>query len=241
MLANKADPRIAIAFTSLNTPLTNHTSDLSIGQAFGIARFTPPSSERFAFQVDGFAVVHARFSDYDVLVAEDYRAGLLGTFRFGNAHGKFGYEHTSTHLGDEVAEINNLRRTEYQKDELVGGLDYVIAQQLRIYGVAGYAFSMTVQDPNASRWRFDVGGEWFRRQPTTRIGAPFAAVNVNFDGAKDYFMPTLTCQAGWLWRKADSRLGQFRVYGEYVNGRSQYGQLAMNREEYFGLGMSLDY
>ena len=44
-----------------------------------------------------------------------------------------------------------------------------------------------------------------------------------------------------MWRKDDQRLGQFRVYAEFFDGHSMFGQLFRDREGYAGLGLSLVY
>ena len=44
----------------------------------------------------------ARISQYDFMIAQDFRAGFPITFAYGPWHAKIGYEHTSTHLGDEI-------------------------------------------------------------------------------------------------------------------------------------------
>jgi len=241
LLANRDEARISFNPSGFESPITRQTVDVSIGQTFGLLRFRPQWSDLLAVQIDGFAVVHARFSEFDFAVTDNFRAGLPITVRYKNWQAKFAYEHISTHLGDETKEIFNLRRTEFIKDDAVFGLSYVAANQLRLYGQVGYAFRMFVQDPNASRLRYDVGGEWFNRGNSGPLGQPFAAVNVNFDGAKSNFSPTLSAQVGWMWRKIDRRLGTGRIYAEYYNGRSPYGQFAMNREEFAALGLSLDY
>jgi len=48
-------------------------------------------------------------------------------------------------------------------------------------------------------------------------------------------------QVGWMWKVADQRLSQFRVYAEFYNGFSRFGQLYDTRDRYVGFGMSLDY
>ncbi len=241
LLANRDEARISFNPSGFESRITRQTVDVSIGQSFGLLRFRPQWSDLLAVQIDGFAVVHARFSEFDFAVSDNFRAGLPITVRYKNWQAKFAYEHISTHLGDETKELFNLRRTEFIKDDAVFGLSYVAANQLRMYGQVGYAFRMFVQDQTASRMRYDVGGEWFNRGNSGPMGQPFAAVNVNFDGAKSNFSPTLSAQVGWMWRKIDRRLGTGRIYAEYYNGRSPYGQFATNREEFAAVGLSLDY
>ena len=51
----------------------------------------------------------------------------------------------------------------------------------------------------------------------------------------------MTYQVGWMWRKNDQRLGQVRVYAEFYDGNSPFGQLFNTREQYAGVGIALDY
>ena len=71
-------------------------------------------------------------------------------------------------------------------------------------------------------------------------GQPFAAADLEFNGANGY-NPVLDLQAGWLWRAPNRRLSQFRVYGEFYTGHSPYGQFFQMQENWLGIGVALDY
>lgn len=242
-LASKREPRLGAVFTTLNNDITQQTVDTAIGTVVGLLRYEPVDTAR-AWQLDVFGVVLSRFSQRDFFVAADYRAGLPITFACGPWHGKFGYEHTSTHLGDEIAERLGLTRIEYVKDELVFALGRrFFNDSLRLYGQVGWAFFQditTADNSTPSPVRFDVGAEWYHRRPTGFRGQPFAAVDVEFNGAVGY-TPNLTVQAGWQWRNPPRRLSQLRVFGEFYTGKSPFGQFYTTREQWFGLGLSLDY
>jgi hypothetical protein len=191
------------------------------------------------WQVDLFAVAHLRFSRFDESIAQDYRAGIPVTFRAGNVVGKIGYEHTSTQLGDELSEAGLRTRRTFERDEIVGALGYLWENRLRVYGQTAVALYRTVPG-GQDRWRYDAGFDWYRRESTPRTGQPFAAVNAAFDPAVNYQV-TMSYQVGWMWRVADQRLSQFRVYAEFYDGRAMFGQLFDRRERYAGFGVALDY
>src|SRR5438270_13752563 len=93
---------------------------------------------------------------------ERVRAGVPITFRSGPWAGKFGWEHTSTHLGDETMVRTGLRPIDYEKDELVTGLSYVFEERVRVYGTVSWAFYLDIPD-DSNRFRYDVGVEVFDR------------------------------------------------------------------------------
>jgi hypothetical protein len=111
--------------------------------------------------------------------------------------------------------------------------------RVRVYGLVGWAFYDGTPEDD-SPFRYDIGIEVFNRGRSPRIGQPFAAVNVEFNGTQG-FEPSVTVQAGWMLRNPDRRLGQFRVFAEYFDGRSQYGQLYADRETFWSFGASIDY
>jgi hypothetical protein len=238
-LASLREPRFLAMPTTLSNGSTSSTAETSIGNTVGLLRVAP-AAWRTALQLDVFAVAHSRFADYDALVATDYRAGFPISFARGPWHGKIGYEHTSTHLGDEIQQLTGQVPIDFIKDELVIGLGrYLFDRRWRVYGQAAWAFNQSIPgDP--SPYRFAVGSEWVLRHATGWRGSPFAAANVDFDGAVDYDA-ALSLQAGWLWRDPDRRLAQCRIFGQYFTGPSPYGQFFRTREDWFGLGLAIDY
>jgi hypothetical protein len=238
-LAGLREPRFLAMPTTLSNSSTQATAETAVGNTVGLVRVAP-AAWRTAIQFDVFAVVNSRFSDYDALVATDYRAGFPVSFARGPWHGKIGYEHTSTHLGDEIQERTGQVPINFIKDELVFGLGrYLFEGRWRVYGQAAWAFHQNIPgDP--SPFRFGLGTEWVYRRATGLRGSPFAALNLDFDGAVDYDA-ALSLQAGWLWRDPDRRLAELRLFGQYFTGHSPYGQFFQTREDWFGLGIAIDY
>lgn len=238
-LASKAEPRMELLFTTLDDTTSQQTVDGYIGATVGIFRFTPAES-RWAFQLDFFGLVASRFSKYDYLIASDYRAGLPITWACGPWHGKFGYEHTSTHLGDELMLLTGRQRIPSVRDELVLGLGRWFWNQLRVYGEFGYAFFFDSVVRDADPVRFAVGAEWRTREATGLLGKPFGAVHIAFPGDQHY-SANLTVQAGWMWRQPGQRLANLRIFGEYYTGRAPFGQIFQETNQFFGLGVAIDY
>lgn len=232
-------PRFMVMPTTLSNSTTDQTLETAIGGTLGLLR-VEPANWKTAVQVDAFAVVNSRFSQYDFLVDADFRYGIPITLSRGPWHMKFGYEHTSSHLGDEYAVRSGQAPINYIKDEVVLGLGrWMFDERWRVYTEFAWAASQNIPgDP--SPFRADVGAEWVGRRATGCWGKPFAAANVRFDGAVDYD-PNFTLQLGWQWRDPTRRLGQARVFGEYYTGYSPYGQFFQRRESWFGFGVSFDF
>ena len=85
-----------------------------------------------------------------------------------------------------------------------------------------------------------AGSEAVGRRATDWRGTPFAATNLEFDGAVSY-NPNFVLQLGWMWRDPSRRLSEARLFAQYYTGHSPYGQFFLNREDWFGFGAALDY
>lgn len=238
-LAARREPRFTLVPTTLSNAYTHNTLDVNIGATAGLSRFDREGNP-LRVQLDMFGVVVSRISEYNYLVASDYRAGLPLTFELEAWHGKVSYEHSSDHVGDETILRTGRQRIDFTKDELVLGLGrWLYGHRLRLYGDGAWAFFQNIPD-DPSPFRFDLGAEWRPRFSTEFRGQPYAAVNLDFNGVND-FSPSIDFQAGWLWLAPDRRLGQFRVYLEFFAGHSPYGQYFQMPERFVGLGVALDH
>ena len=246
--AIKREPRMQALATSLDSPQKSWTLDTSVGTTVGFWRFEPAGRDA-AYQVDVFGVVHSRMTPDDLLVA-DYRFGVPLTARRGPWQFKLAYEHVSSHLQDDLIRTQPATLLgEFVRDEVVLGVGRWFANRVRVYGQAAYAFDMDYPfdkfNPQQAsdddfRWRFDVGFEWFCPEPTGWKGTPFVAVNLESRGDSD-FDTGVTAQAGWLWRNPYQRLANIRLFVEYTNSQSPYGQFFRNKEDFYGVGLSCDY
>ncbi|HET6572445.1 MAG TPA: DUF1207 domain-containing protein [Fimbriiglobus sp.] len=239
--AIKREPRMLVLPSALDNYDQSWTLDTSIGTTVGFWRFEPAGRDA-AYQVDLFGVVHSRLTPDD-LVAADYRFGVPLTARRGPWQFKLAYEHTSSHLVDDfIRHQSPARLNEFIRDEAVFGVGRCVAGRLRVYGQVAYAFQMTYPNPtrDAFHWRFDTGFEWYNPEPTGWKGTPFVAFNLDSRGDAA-FQPGVTAQAGWLWRNPYQRLANIRLFGEYTNSRSPYGQFYLNREDFYAVGLACDY
>ena len=243
-LAVKRDPRMMFTISDLKNYRSNYTVDATIGGTQSIVRIQPEGAD-FAAQIDIFGVVNTRLSPDDLMYA-DYRFGLPITWKRGWWHGKIGYEHTSAHIGDELISAGQVTKIpSWSKDEFVIGVGRYFGEQqnLRVYANFGYAFQFVVpgvEDTDAHRSRFDVGFEWFARQPVGAGGTPFVAANFEWRGDQEN-NTNMNLQAGWLWRNPFTREGMFRVFGEHYRGRSPYGHNFLTNESYTSFGIAFDY
>ena len=245
-MAAKWEPRMQALPQSLDNYSDQWTLDVSIGGTVGILRREPIGRD-FAWQFDIFAVVHSRLSPDD-LVATDYRYGLPISWRWGVWHGKFAYEHTSAHIGDEFIRANNPVISGYTRDEVTVGVGRYFLDMVRLYGQIGYGFNRSLPQPlppappveDGEPWRFDAGVEWATLRPTGWGGAPFFAFHLQARGDQDY-EANVTAQLGWMWRNPHQRLANLRVFLEYYSGYSPYGQFYLDRERFYGVGLAGDF
>jgi hypothetical protein len=237
-LANLHEPRMFVIPNSLQNAHTRKTIDTAIGGDIGLLRITPDCDPAHGFQQDFFAVVFSRFADDRTDTANDFRFGAPLTFACGDWSGKIGYEHTSTHLGDDFIRLSGQSKQGLIRDEIVLGAAYRFWNQLRIYGQFGYALSMSSPEGKKPS-RFDWGIEWSQQQNTGWRGQPYAAFDMELREEQD-FHPNLSTQLGWQWR-GNGNIPSFRMAVEYYDGKSPYGQFFRDREEWVGFGVFIDY
>jgi hypothetical protein len=229
---------MAIVPNTLHNAHTFRTIDTAIGGEIGFVRISPAADPAEGVQPDFFAVVLSRFADNRIATAIDYRFGFPITFAWGNWQAKISYEHTSTHLGDDFVRVTGQFKQPHIRDELVVGCAYRFWNQLRLYGVIGYAGYVTTP-VGEKRERFDWGIEWSRQRATGWQGQPYAAFDMELRRDQDY-QPNMTSEVGWQWRGTDNVPG-FRVGLEYYDGKSPFGQFFRDRERWVGAGVYIDY
>ncbi len=237
-LANPLQPRMRLLVNSLSNAHTHDTVDTAIGAEVGLARLSFAGHPEEGIQPDFFAVVLSRFASYRTLTAVDYRFGFPITFAWGDWQGKIGYEHTSTHLGDDFVRKTGQLKQGHIRDEIVVGCAYRVWQPVRLYGVFGYALSMDTPVGDKPD-RFDWGVEWSRPGRTGAWGQPFAAFDMELRHDQDY-QPNMTTQVGWQWR-GEGNIPSLRVGLELYEGKSFYGQFFRDHEHWVGAGVYLDF
>ncbi len=239
-LAGEKEPRMQ--FLQLyDTKSDRRLWEAVLGGRVGIFRYGelgPQPQE--AFQLDLEGAVFARVLPDEpsaMLESSDYRAGLLGTWRFGNEAYKAGYYHISSHAGDEFLLANpGFNRINYVRDSVIFGTSRDFAEAFRIYGEIAYAIG---SQGGALPWELQFGGEYMPVMGTGLKGAPFAAVNSHY---REEFGSRLgvNFNAGWGWQ-GEETLHRLRLGLNLYSGPSLNYQRFDQYESLIGGGIWFDF
>ncbi|MGC4004218.1 MAG: DUF1207 domain-containing protein [Pirellulales bacterium] len=190
-LAGPKEPRMGIN-TFYETKEEQTLVDATLGGRFGLLRYGNQDAilpQGFQVDIEGAAFPRLSPNESFDLRAVDFRAGVPLTFGFGRWRTKFGYYHTSSHIGDEFLIKNpTFDRLNYVRDALVFGASYFPNDDLRIYAEAAWAFHV---DDGAEPWELQFGIEYSpitgvrSRSPFGRMGwlngkvisSPYLAAN----------------------------------------------------------------
>lgn len=167
----------------------------------------------------------------------DYRFGLLWTGKRDNVAFKFGYFHTSSHVGDEyLLENPTFERINFVRESLVLGSSVQATPEFRYYGEAAYAVSVS---GGARPWQFQFGGEYAAIAERPTRGAPFSAINVQLREEVDY-AAGITLMTGWQWKGPESGR-TMRVGLQYYNGPPTQYEFFRRYDNQLGAGIWFDY
>ena len=216
----------------------NTTIDGTLGARVGIVRWGGAGPDADGWQLDLAAAAFPRLNtdeNWDV-DATDFRFGVPLSYRSGPTAISFGYDHISTHVGDEYQVRHpKFERVNYSRDALLLGVRRDVTDDLTLYGEVGYAF---VRDGGAEPWVFQFGTEWFR-ELSPGAGGPVAAANVQMREEYDWG-GRFTTVAGWQWRNlATGRL--LRLAGKYETGKSRYYEFFGEDASAIGAGIFYDF
>jgi hypothetical protein len=245
-LANQREPRCYAKFIN---PHGQGTIDTAIGADFSLGRIGPASHKDEGFEIDVFGVVFTRFGQRRELAAADYRFGFPLTLAKDGWQFKLGYEHTSTHVGDDVVKdwittqglYSGLMTPDkkFVRDEIVFGIARRLKERFRLYGQLGSSFANNGEIVN-DVWRFDWGLEWTPPRSAQRQGGPYAAFDMDLRDEQRFF-PNVTVQAGWLWRVRPGRSSAARLAAEFYHGKSPFGRFLEESETWCGFVASYDW
>ncbi|MFH5803532.1 DUF1207 domain-containing protein [Alienimonas sp. DA493] len=214
------------------------TLDGSLGARIGVVRFGQDGPDGDGWQLDIEAAAFPRLNaDEEMDVdATDFRAGVPLSYRSGGTAFTFGYDHISTHVGDEFLVRNpTFERVNYSRDALLFGVRQDLSPELTAYAEAAYAF---YRDGGSAPWALQFGAEYFDEiSPGT--GGPVAAANVQLREEYDFAGRFITV-VGWQFREPETgRLLRFAA--QYDAGKSPYYELFGENETAIGLGVFYDY
>lgn len=234
-LAGPREPRLGMQLTGEQDDGT--LWDATIGGRFGWFRNVSYGGHRiWQVDVEGAALLRLDPETQVDLRSVDFRFGIPLTLAWGANRFKFGYEHLSSHLGDEFLIKNpTVTRDNYVREAIVAGYARYLTEKTRVYGEASWAFSRDVADP----WHFQVGFEWAPTRPTGVLGHPYFAIHsllreeVNYSGST-------TGQVGWAWRDGHgARLIRTGLF--YQTGKSPQGSFSEESETQVGAGLWYDF
>ena len=214
------------------------TMDGTLGARVGLVRFGQAGPDADGWQLDIAAAAFPRLnlsSNWDV-DATDFRFGVPLSYRRGGTAVSVGYDHISTHVGDEfLTKHSDFQRPNYSRDQLLVGVRQAIGSDWQVYGEAGYAF---VRDGGAEPWVFQTGAEFFH-DFGPNFGGPLAAANVQLREEFDWGGRFKTV-AGWQWRNPTTgRL--FRLAGTLDTGKSRYYEFGEEDATAIGVGAFYDF
>jgi hypothetical protein len=236
-LAGEKEPRFASQW--LSDKERGKIWEAEVGGRWGLIRHGTHgvNAEGFQFDVEGAAFVRIDPEQEADLEAADFRAGFLGTWRYGQWRYKAGYYHISSHVGDEFL-INNpgFQRINYVRDSLIVGTTYDWTEDLQVYGEIGAALN---HNGGAELFEFQFGAQYSPAVANGLHGSPFAAINAhlrqefNFGGSINF-------ETGWQWRGAASN-HLFRVGFQYYDGPSLQYSFFDRHESLVGGGLWFDF
>jgi hypothetical protein len=169
--------------------------------------------------------------------AADYVFAVPLVWRRGPTAVRFGYDHVSSHIGDEyLIRYPDFQRINYVRDALALAVIHNVTDSFDVYGEFNRAFHAS---GGAGVWHFQFGAEYQPYVPPGFHGAPVVAVNTLLREEFDY-QGSLGAVAGWQWRGATSndllRLG----VTTYI-GRSRQFSFYDRYERLFGAGIWYDF
>lgn len=213
--------------------------ETALGGRWGLFRkgTAGPNGEGFQFDVEGAGLARVDPEEESDLEAADFRAGFLGTWRYGKWRTKAGYYHISSHIGDEFLIKNpGFPRRNYVRDSLLVGLMYDITPDLQVYGEVAEALNA---NGGAEPLELQFGAQYSPAVANGIRGAPFAAINGHL--RQEFNMGgSVNIEAGWQWRGLNSN-HLFRMGAQHYNGPSIQWSFYDRHESLTGVGIWFDY
>lgn len=167
-------------------------------------------------------------------------------FTWGRSDGwsfRAGLLHDSAHVGDEFAEETGRRRINYTREEVIAAASWSNGRHWRLYGEGAFPYNTGDNDIQEDL-RIQVGAEWVGDPMARWSSKPgssthwYAALDAEALDTRD-FEPRVTVQSGlMLIRDAGDDLYRFGL--EATTGPSVLGELILEDETYFALGMWFD-
>ena len=224
-------------------------TDAAVGTVFSLARIGPADRPNEGFEIDVMAAAFARVDATETITAADYRVGCPLTFAMNDWQFKLGYEHTSTHTGDEVL-------AEWEADGMAKGVpapDVKIVRDEIMLGAAPTLGPVAGLRPGGILIHPQP---LFGRQLAIRLrrgmdaagagaAARFAVRGLRHGSPqRAAILPGRHREVGWRWQVGDSAIHRsscLRLAAEYYGGKSPFGHFFEERETWWALVVAYDW
>lgn len=212
---------------------------LKLGGRFGVLKVHPRNQPDRGWQLEIEAGFHGQFDNDHSQdnIGWDGIYGLVLTSSAGpNLRFKLGAVHTSSHVGDEIAERTGRRRINYTRQELVAGLSWAMSRRTRAYAEGGWGYDLRNEDlQEPGRGQLGVEYQAAESLWRGRLGW-YAAVDVSASEERQWQVDT-SLQAGLV---VVSRARRWRLGVEHYDGRAPIGEFFQDDETYTAFGLWLD-
>ncbi len=213
--------------------------DVSIGGRIPIVRkgTLRPHPEGWELQVYGAALARLSMDRESDVEATDYVFGIPLVWRHGSTAVSFGYDHLSSHVGDEyLIRHPDFERINYVRDSVELTIMQELTESISVYGEVNWTFHGS---GGSKPWHFQFGAQYEPTVVPGWQGAPVAAVNTLLRQEFGY-EGNLGVVAGWQWRGLASD-DLLRLGLTFYTGRSRQFSFYDRYETLLGAGIWYDF
>ena len=209
--------------------------DLKVGANLGILK---RSSHHRSWQLTLMGGFHGQF---DIDHAEDNIGwdGLYGLSIDVRENSQLAYRlglhHTSSHIGDELAERTGKQRINYTRQEARLGAVWSFAYFWQSYTEIGWGYGLR-NDKFQKPWRGELGIQYEHPYYFFQKLGFYTALDLSSYEESNWDINT-TIQIGIVSKLQERR---WRIGVEYYDGRSQIGEFFQDSENYIGVGLWID-
>lgn len=209
-----------------------------LGGSFDLVRYgtTGPNAEGWSFGVNAAAHLRQNADNELDVDAVDFKVRVPISYRRGATAIQFGYDHISSHAGDEfLIRTPGFNRINFLRDSLVFAIRHDVACDLNVYAEIDYGVNTDFAEP----WWFQAGFEYTPGLRPGWRGAPILAVNGQWREEFD-FDGSLNIIAGWQWQAVETD-NLIRLAFRYYTGNSEQFSFFTQNEELIGFGLYYDF
>ncbi len=242
-IANPLRPQNALTIQWLaNTELVDTGSGrfgLRLGGSLGILRWYREGSPDRGWQLSfegGFAGQFDLKYSWDNTGWDGFYGLYLSRMLNSDLGFRCGYQHNSSHVGDEYWNRTRVWPIHYTREEIVAGVSWRFAPHWRTYLEIGWGNGLNGEPP----WGFEGGLELVGNQEYWKHRAAlYVAMDVRVYQEIDW-STRVTAQTGYRI-PVGNRNSAHRLAVEFGTGRSVMGQFHRKKETYLGVGWYYDW